>query len=94
MVLGRSTMVLERSNMVLERPTMALGRYTRLLGRSNIVLRRSTMVLCRCTMVSSLVWLEYYSISAADMFVLVHSDFDHHTQTDRQTNKVFSPDLL
>ena len=42
---------------------------------------------------SRLVWPEYYSISAADVFVLVHSNFDHYKQTDkqtdRQTNRVF-----
>ena len=34
---------------------------------------------------SGLVWPEYYSISAADMFVLVHSNCDHHIQTYRQS---------
>ena len=31
-----------------------------------------------CLVCSGLVWPEYYSISAANVFVLVHSNFDHH----------------
>ena len=31
---------------------------------------------------SGLVWPEYYSISAADMFVLVHSNFGDHKNYD------------
>ena len=37
---------------------------------------------------SGLVWPQYYSISASDMFVFVHSNFDHDRQTDRQTYRV------
>ena len=62
--------------------TMLLGRSTVVVGMSTMVLGSSTLVLVRSTMVSGLVcsgliWPEYYSISAADMFVLVHSNFDH-----------------
>ena len=39
---------------------------------------------------SGLVWPAYYSISAADMFVHVHSNFDHYKQTERQTPFFFS----
>ena len=51
------------------------------LGRSTVVLGTSTMV--SDLVGSGLVWSglvrpEYYSISAADMFVLVHSNFDHN----------------
>ena len=45
-------------------------------------------MLGRSTLVSGLVWPVYYSISAADMFVLVLSNFDHRRLLLQQTDRV------